>query len=158
MRYLLVDRIESIDPDRSAVAWKNVAMSEDYLEWHFPGRPIVPGTIVLEAFAQLAGWLEAASSGCERWVLLDRVTSARYSGFSVPGDRIELFLERVAGTDPARRSYRGESKVKGERRALVEFEAVVVPVETLDAKETVARDLATLRGPAAPGDRSRPRT
>lgn len=156
MRYLLVDRIESIDGDRGAVAWKNVAMSEDYLEWHFPGKPVVPGTLVLEAFAQLAGWLEASASACERWVLLDRVASARYEGICVPGDRIELRLERVETADPARRAYRGTSTVGGERRATVEFEAVVVPVESLDARATVARDLETLRGPPPP--RGRPRT
>jgi 3-hydroxyacyl-[acyl-carrier-protein] dehydratase len=156
VRYLLVDRIESIDPDRAAVGWKNVAMSEDYLEWHFPGRPIVPGTLVLEAFAQLAGWLEAASSSCERWVLLDKVGSARYVGFCVPGDRIELRLERVEGADPARRAYRGESRVGTDVRARVEFEAVVVPVESLDAKATIARDLETLRAAPPPRGRSRP--
>jgi 3-hydroxyacyl-[acyl-carrier-protein] dehydratase len=155
VRYLLVDRIESLEGDRVAVAWKNVAMSEDYLEWHFPGRPIVPGTLVLEAFAQTAGWLEASASDCERWVLLDRVGSARYVGFCVPGDRIELRLERVDTADPARRAYRGESRVGGEVRAKVEFEAVVVPVESLDDRATIARDLATLRGPPAPRARQR---
>jgi 3-hydroxyacyl-[acyl-carrier-protein] dehydratase len=153
VRYLLVDRIESIDGDRAAVGWKNVAMSEDYLEWHFPGKPVVPGTLVLEAFVQLAGWLEASASSCERWVLLDRVVSARYAGISVPGDRLELRLERVGGADPARRAYRGESVVGGERRATVEFEAVVVPVESLDDRATIARDLATLRGGGGPRGR-----
>jgi len=134
MRYLLVDRVGEVEADKRIVGWKNVAMSEDYLEWHFPERPIVPGMLVLEAFAQLAGWLEAASSSFERWVLLDRVSSARYYGFSVPGDRIELRLERVPHADEGRRAYRGESVVGGERRAAVEFEATVVPLETLEAR------------------------
>jgi hypothetical protein len=65
MRYLLVDRIDELVAGVSAKARKNVAMTEDYLEWHFHGQPVVPGTLVLEAFAQLAGWLEANVTGVE---------------------------------------------------------------------------------------------
>ncbi len=121
-------------------------MAEDYLEWHFPEQPVVPGTLILEAFVQLAGWLEAASSSFERWVLLDRVTSARYFGAAVPGDRIDLVLERVPSTAPARRAFRAESLVNGKRQASVEFEAVVVAVETLDARDRMERAYRTLRG------------
>jgi len=150
MRYLLVDRIDSIEPGAKALGWKNAAMSEDVFEWHFPGRPIVPGTILLEAFAQLAGWLEAVSSGFERWVLLDRVESAKVFGFAVPGDRIELRIEQVPHADPNRRAYRAESLVGGERRSLAEFEAVVVPLDTLDSKERAKAAYEALLGAPPP--------
>jgi 3-hydroxyacyl-[acyl-carrier-protein] dehydratase len=154
VRWLLVDRIDVVEPGRRAVGWKNAAMSEDVFEWHFPDRPIVPGTVVLEAFAQLAGWLEAVGSEFERWVLLDRVASAKVVGFAVPGDRIELRLEQIPHADPGRRAYRAESLVGGERRALVEFEAVVVPLESLDAKDRARRTFDVLRGaPPPPGPR-----
>jgi 3-hydroxyacyl-[acyl-carrier-protein] dehydratase len=146
VRYLLVDRIEALEPGVSASGWKNVAMSEDVLEWHFPGKPIVPGTVVLESLAQLAGWLEAASSDFQSWVLLDRAASVRCFGFAVPGDRIELRVEQVPGGDPARRSYRGESRVGGDRRVTVEFEAVVVPLADLDDRERAKAAYETLRG------------
>jgi 3-hydroxyacyl-[acyl-carrier-protein] dehydratase len=146
VRYLLVDRVESVEPGRSAVGWKNVAMSEDVLEWHFPDRPIVPGTLIVEACAQLAGWLEAVTSDFERWVLLDRVASARVFGFAVPGDRVEVSVEQVAHADPGRRAYRAEARVGAERRAAVEFEAVVVPLESLDTKERARRAYEVLRG------------
>ena len=158
MRYLLVDRIEELTPQVSVKGWKNVAMSEDYLEWHFPERPIVPGTLVLEALSQLAGWHEAATSEFSRWVLLDRVGSARYFGFAVPGDRIDLRLEIVASADPERRAYRGESSVGGERKALLEFEARVVPLETLDARERVERAYKQLRGERLEPAKGRVRT
>ena len=158
MRYLLVDRIEELTPQVSVKAWKNVAMSEDYLEWHFPERPIVPGTLVLEALSQLAGWHEAATSEFSRWVLLDRVWSARYFGFAVPGDRIDLRLEIVASADPERRAYRGESSVGGERKALLEFEAKVVPLETLDGRERVERAYKQLRGERLEPAKGRART
>ncbi len=70
MRFLLVDRIDDVEKDRSIRGSKLAAMSEDYFEWHFPERPIVPGVLILEACAQLAGWLEAASSDFERWFLI----------------------------------------------------------------------------------------
>ncbi len=146
MRYLLVDRIDRIEPGKSATGWKNVAMSEDYLEWHFPDRPILPGSMVLEAFAQLAGWLEASSSGFQSWVLMDRVTSVRVFGLAVPGDRLDLSIEQVAGSDPARRSYKGESKVGNDRRSVVEFEGVVVPLADLEDPARAERTFKTLRG------------
>lgn len=146
MRYLFVDRIEEVVPGASARGWKNVAMSEDYLEWHFPGQPVVPGTLVLEAFAQLAGWLEAASSGFTRWFLLDHVTSARYFGAALPGDRIDLLVTAVRTDDPERRAYQAESLVGGERRALVEFDGRAVALADLDAKAQVERAYERLRG------------
>jgi 3-hydroxyacyl-[acyl-carrier-protein] dehydratase len=145
VRYLLVDRIVEVEPARRIVGWKNAAMSEDYFEWHFPEMPIVPGMLVLEACAQLAGWLEAADSSFERWVLLDRVGSARYYGFAVAGDRLELRVERVESA-PDRRAYRAESLVSGERRATLEFEAQVVPLDGLETRERAERAYRMLRG------------
>ncbi len=145
MRYLLVDRIRSIEADR-ATGWKNVAMSEDYLEWHFPERPILPGMLILEALAQLAGWMEASSSAFERWVLLDRVVSARYYRFAAPGDRVDLSIERTASDDEARRAYRAEASVEGERAAVIEFEARVTALEDLASREAARRSFDMLRG------------
>jgi 3-hydroxyacyl-[acyl-carrier-protein] dehydratase len=153
MRYLLVDRIG--DPAlQPFTGWKNVAMSEDYLEWHFPEQPIVPGMLVLEALVQLAGWHEAHASGFERWFLLDAVRSAKYYGFAVPGDRLELSLDLLEPVGPGRlerRAWRGESRVGGERRALVEFEGVTVALDTLESREHAERMWKTLRGGSAFG-------
>ena len=156
MRWLLIDRIDALVPGTSAKARKNVAMTEAYLEWHFPEQPVVPGTLILEAFAQLAGWLEAASTSFEGWFLLDHVTSARYFGAAVPGDRIDLVLERLPTSDPTRRAYRGESTVNGVRQASVEFEGRVVPVEILDDRARIEHAYRTLRGEGAGAPPRRP--
>jgi 3-hydroxyacyl-[acyl-carrier-protein] dehydratase len=146
VRYLLVDRIGEPREGAPMTGWKNVAMSEDYLEWHFPEQPIVPGVLVLESLVQLAGWHEAALSGFTRWFLLDVVHSARYYGFAVPGDRLELSLEPLPAPADGRRAWRGESKVGGERRAVVEFEGATVALESLESRATVERAYQVLRG------------
>ena len=147
MRFLLVDRIEEVEPGRRATGWKNAAMSEDYFEWHFPGRPIVPGVLVLEALSQLAGWLEAAGSDFESWILIDRVRTARYYAFARPGDRIDLEIEVIEEEGgEGRRVYRGESRVAGKRAAIVEFEARIVPLSDLEGTERARKAYAVLRG------------
>ena len=155
MRFLLVDRIESFEMGVRIAGSKNAAMSEDYFEWHFPERPIVPGMLILESFVQLAGWLEAISSDFGSWFLLDRVHTARYYAFAGPGDRIELALEQVPLAEADRRRYKGESRVAGKRSALVEFEGIVVPLEDLEGAARARSTWATLRGemPKAHGAR-----
>ena len=155
MRFLLIDRIETVTPGKSASGWKNAAMSEDYFEWHFPERPIVPGVLILESFVQLAGWLEAASSDFERWFLVDHVHVARYYAFAGPGDRIDLALEQVPTDDPTRRRYKGESRVGDKRSAIVEFEGVVTSLESIEGAERARNAWAALRGemPQAAGGR-----
>ena len=148
MRFLLVDRIEALEPGVRARGSKLAALSEDYFAWHFPERPIVPGTLVLEALVQLAGWLEAEASGFTSWVLLDRVTSARYYAFAGPGDRIDLELDVVATDEPDRRRYRGRSAVAGVEGAVFEIEARVVPLAGLEDPERARRALEGLRGRA----------
>lgn len=145
MRFLLVDRITGFEPDRKIEGSKCAAMAEDYFEWHFPERPIVPGMLILEAFTQLAGWLEAASTDFEHWFLLDTVSSARYYDFAVPGDRIELLLERVETDDPERRAYRAESRVGEKRGCTLEFEGRLVPLETLESREAARGRWSILR-------------
>ena len=150
MRFLLVDRIEEVVPGASARGWKNAAMSEDYFEWHFPERPIVPGMLVLESFAQLAGWVEAASSDFERWFLLDRVKAARYYAFAGPGDRIDLTLETCSpATTPSGASSGARA---GGRRAQRRrgVRGRVVPARRPRERGARAPDLrgAPRRGPA----------
>ena len=146
MRFLLVDRIEEVEFGKRARGFKNAAMTEDYFEWHFPGRPIVPGVLILEALSQLAGWMEAAESDFSRWVLVDRVKTARYYAFARPGDRIDLEIEVVQSDDPDRRVYRGESSVAGKRSAIVEFEGRVVPLEGLENVDRARQAYAMLCG------------
>ena len=59
---LLVDRVESLDPDKGIVAIKAVTINEPFFQGHFPGRPIMPGVLIVEALAQAAGVLAVESA------------------------------------------------------------------------------------------------
>src|SRR6185437_11533298 len=60
---LLVDRVESLDPDKGIVVIKAVTINEEFFQGHFPGRPIMPGVLQVEALAQAAGVLAVESLG-----------------------------------------------------------------------------------------------
>jgi 3-hydroxyacyl-[acyl-carrier-protein] dehydratase len=62
--FLLVDRIRELDPDRRIVGIKNVTINEPFFQGHFPGRPVMPGVLILEALAQVGGVLAFKSRRC----------------------------------------------------------------------------------------------
>ena len=139
MRYLLVDRILEWTAGERIQGVKNVAMSEDFLEFHFPWRPIMPGALLLEALGQLAGWLEAASSDFQRWFLLQRVQKCMFYGFALPGDTVELDVKSRAGPDGARRVFIGACNVQGAKRVVAEFEGETIPLADLEDRERQRR-------------------
>jgi 3-hydroxymyristoyl/3-hydroxydecanoyl-(acyl carrier protein) dehydratase len=144
MRFLLVDRILGATETGGLRGLKTVAMSEDVLEHHFPGRPILPGSLMLEAMAQLAGWHEAIASGFERWWLLDRVERCAFYGFVLPGDRLELEVEPQPAVTAGRCGFRGVGTVDGERRVAATFEGRTLPLAELDDPQARRRLYARL--------------
>ena len=96
MRFLLLDRITAWDPPRSARAVKCVSLSEDALADHFPRDPILPGTLILEGMAQLAGLLleEAAAVQAGRIkALMTVVEKAKFRRRVRPGERLDYHAE-----------------------------------------------------------------
>ncbi len=132
MRYLLVDHITDHTPGERIKAVKNVAMSEDFLEFHFPKNPIMPGVMLLEALTQLTGWLEAVSSDFSSWFLIDRVIKSNFYGFAFPGDQVELEVEIVSSDGPDKRVYRGTGFVKGKKKIVAEFEGSIIPLDEIE--------------------------
>jgi 3-hydroxyacyl-[acyl-carrier-protein] dehydratase len=94
VRYLLLDRITRMEPPERASGIKCVSLSDDALADHFPGRPLFPGALVIEAMAQLSGALLEESAVREghgdRLAVLAMVDRARFRRPIAPGDRIEL--------------------------------------------------------------------
>lgn len=91
--FLLVDRIESIEPGKRIVGIKNVTINEPFFQGHFPGRPIMPGVLIIEAVAQVGGILallstpEALGNPSIFLMGLDKV---RFRHPVFPGDQLRI--------------------------------------------------------------------
>jgi 3-hydroxyacyl-[acyl-carrier-protein] dehydratase len=144
MRYLLVDRILEWQPETAIKGVKNVAMSEDFLEYHFPGNPVMPGVLLLEALVQLAGWLEAASTQFTSWVLLQQVRKCSFYGFVLPGDQVELQLECVPAGAEGLIAYQGMGMVAGKRVLRARFLGERVALGDLEECEAQRRAFRVL--------------
>jgi len=100
--FLLVDRVIEIEPGKSIVAIKNVSINEPFFQGHFPGHPVMPGVLIVEALAQTAGLLTQITSqmdgqsGSPLFYLV-KVDNARFSAVVAPGDqlRMEVSLKRL---------------------------------------------------------------
>jgi 3-hydroxyacyl-[acyl-carrier-protein] dehydratase len=139
MRYLLVDRILEYRSGEHIRGIKNVAMSEDFLEFHFPGNPIMPGVLLIEALAQLAGWLEAVSSDFSRWFLITAVKKCNFYGFVLPGDRVELEVAAKQEEGSPLMRCSGICSVEGRKKVKVDFEGELVPLSSIENVEDQRR-------------------
>ena len=93
--FLLVDRLRELDPDRRIVGIKNVTINEPFFQGHFPGRPVMPGVLILEALAQVGGVLAFKSLGSvgRPVVYLTGIDGAKFRKPVVPGDILRLEVD-----------------------------------------------------------------
>ena len=87
---LLVDRVESLDPDKGIVAIKAVTINEPFFQGHFPARPIMPGVLIVEALAQAAGVLAVEAfglAGTGKLVYFMAIEGAKFRAPVEPGVR-----------------------------------------------------------------------
>jgi 3-hydroxyacyl-[acyl-carrier-protein] dehydratase len=94
---LLIDRIVDIDGDDSATGIKNVTFNEPHFQGHFPGKPVMPGVMIIEAMAQVAGAisLKAAASDKPSLVYFLTIDNAKFRKPVVPGDRLEIKVKKI---------------------------------------------------------------
>jgi 3-hydroxyacyl-[acyl-carrier-protein] dehydratase len=125
--FLLVDRIVEIEPGKRIVGIKNVTYNEPFFPGHFPGRPIMPGVLIVEAMAQTAGVLafnsmpEAEQRKPAYFLGLDNV---RFRKPVTPGDQLRLELE-ITRHRQAIWGFKGKALVDGQLVAEAEFLAMV---------------------------------
>ena len=135
MRYLLLDRITSLVPGVSATGVKCVSLSDDIFVDHFPGHPVMPGALIIEALAQLAGVLVEATMRKERegqsgelHALLVMVDRARFRKLVRPGDRLVLEAKALrVKEDGARASV--VARLDGDDATTAELGYTFVPVD-----------------------------
>ncbi|HSB80807.1 MAG TPA: 3-hydroxyacyl-ACP dehydratase FabZ family protein [Candidatus Methylomirabilis sp.] len=96
MRFLLVDRILRLEQGKEAVILKNVSNSEDFFADHLPGRPIMPGCLILESCDQAARLLLAKSTGFQRLPRLEQVANGKFRYFVQPGDSLQVHVSVVS--------------------------------------------------------------
>ncbi|MDR6936689.1 MULTISPECIES: 3-hydroxyacyl-ACP dehydratase FabZ [unclassified Luteibacter] len=95
--FLLVDRVTAIDPGKTITAIKNVTINEPFFQGHFPGHPVMPGVLIVEAMAQTAGLLTQITSqvdgqsGSPLFYLV-KVDNARFSAVVAPGDQLVMHV------------------------------------------------------------------
>jgi 3-hydroxyacyl-[acyl-carrier-protein] dehydratase len=125
---LMIDRLEEIVIDRSAVGIKNVSANEPFFQGHFPGKPIMPGVLIIEAMAQTAAALVVYTIGDNvegRLVYFMSVEDARFRKMVVPGDQMRVHVERIHKRGNVWK-FKGEAKVNGVVCAEATYTAMIV--------------------------------
>ena len=120
--FLLVDKVLELERNQRIRAIKNVTFNEPFFQGHFPGTPIMPGVLIIEALDQAGGVLTQLSLGRDaqsKLFYMVKVDNARFSRQVVPGDVLELHVQikRVIRNMAV---YYGEAKVDGQLAACAE--------------------------------------
>ncbi len=100
---LLVDRVLELTPGESAVSLKNVTMNEPHFNGHFPGFPVMPGVLIIEAMAQTAAIVVVEALGAEaegKVVFFMTIDNARFRKPVVPGDSMYIHVDKVRARGP----------------------------------------------------------
>jgi 3-hydroxyacyl-[acyl-carrier-protein] dehydratase len=127
--FLLVDRIVSIEEGTSITGIKNVSINEPFFTGHFPGQPIMPGVLIIEAMAQVSGIL-AFKSGVKkaRSVYFMSIEKAKFRQPVFPGDQLVMDITTMQQRGTVWK-FSGTAKVNGKVVAEAGFTAMVTDVE-----------------------------
>jgi 3-hydroxyacyl-[acyl-carrier-protein] dehydratase len=123
---LLVDRVERVVPDQSITAIKAVSMNEGFFQGHFPGRPIMPGVLIVEALAQAAGVLAVESLGLAdsgKLVYFMAIEGAKFRAPVEPGCLLQLDVEFIQKRASVCK-FAGRASVDGKLAAEANFTAM----------------------------------
>ncbi|MBI5188654.1 MAG: 3-hydroxyacyl-ACP dehydratase FabZ [Nitrospirae bacterium] len=127
--FLLVDRIIEMEPSIKAVGIKNVTVNEGFFQGHFPGHPIMPGVLIIEAMAQVAGILAFCSGASEgNSVYFMSIEKAKFRKPVVPGDQLRLEIKVLQQRGNVWK-FSGSAIVEEKVAAEAEFTAMVTDRE-----------------------------
>ncbi len=125
--FLLVDSILELDPARKIVGIKNVSINEPFFQGHFPGAPVMPGVLIVEAMAQVAAVmvLKEIADREHKLVYFSGIDRARFRQPVVPGDQIRIVVE-VIKMRPRHGKLKAEAYVKERMVAEAEIFSTIV--------------------------------
>jgi 3-hydroxyacyl-[acyl-carrier-protein] dehydratase len=94
MRFILIDKVVSLEAGKEIKAVKNVSLSEEYLADHFPTFPVLPGVLLLEGLIESASWLVRLTENfAHSMILLEQARNVKYKSFLAPGCKVEYAVK-----------------------------------------------------------------
>ena len=130
--FLLIDRVENLVPDTSAIGIKSVTVTEPHFAGHFPNYPVMPGVLIIEAMAQTAGCLVSYTEGYGskkssegKLVYFASIDSAKFRKPVRPGEILSLYIEKIRGRGTLWK-FSGTAKVNGSIVSECIFSAMIV--------------------------------
>ena len=124
---LMVDRVIDMQLDHSATGIKNVSINEPFFQGHFPGEPVMPGVLIIEAMAQTAAVLVVSTFGSAsegKLVYFMSIDGARFRRPVLPGDRLELRVTKLQSRATVWK-FSGKAVVDGKVAAEATFAAMI---------------------------------
>lgn len=137
--FLLVDRIIGYEPGKRVTGIKNVTLNEPFFSGHFPGAPVMPGVLIVEAMAQTAGVMMLASLPDRetKLVFFTGIDGAKFRRPVVPGDQLRLELT-VLKLRPRYIKLRGEAYVDGQLVAEAEISSALVDRSIVERTDQIS--------------------
>lgn len=129
--FLMIDKVVELVPGESAVGIKNVTINEQFFEGHFPGKPIMPGVLIVEAMAQTAAVLvvhDLADKAKDKLVYFMSIDSARFRKPVFPGDTLKIHVTPRQSRGKVWK-FDGDARVDGATVAEATFTAMIVDNE-----------------------------
>ena len=125
--FLFIDKVTEIVPDFTAIGIKNVSMNEPFFQGHFPGHPIMPGVLIIEAMAQTSAILVIETTGKRTGAVVYFMTieQARFRQPVFPGDQLELHVEKKRSRGNVWK-FSGKATVEGKLMAEAVYSAMIV--------------------------------
>ena len=137
--FLMVDRILEMEPEKKAVGIKNVTVNEPFFIGHFPGNPIMPGVLIVEALAQVAGIMAFRSGVQGNTVYFMSIEKAKFRKPVVPGDQLRLEVTILHQRGNVWK-FSGNATVQEKLVAEADFTAMVLNSEETSKPQGEIRD------------------